>query len=245
METIEQLRRTIDGLMVQECYLFANTVGRSNHLSRSDAALDPTYYLRHRIETVRRIWETARTDALALSAMISEDYDAARLWADYVQEEMSHDRLYLRDLARHGINREMVAASPPFVSTRLLIAWLEQEISQLGSLPAVAYSVFVEWNSKRASPLAAQRAAAAFGEDHVKGARAHMAIDERDRHDDMMLEIAEAVIEAHGYSLDVLSRLLRDVGILFRAYFTELDDFAKAADRTPEASAGALGPAFH
>ena len=245
MEKISQLKRSVDTIMVQECRIFADTVPRSGHLSTSAAALDPAYYLRHRIETVRRIWETARTDALALSAMIGEDYDAARLWADYVQEEMCHDRLYLRDLARHGINLETVAATPPFASTQLLIAWLEQQIARLGSLPAVAYSVFVEWNSKRASPMAAERAAAAFGEDHVKGAMAHIAIDQRDRHDDMMFEIAEGVIEARGFPVQIMFHLLRDVGFLFRAYFGELDAFAVATREAENATAGAWGATNH
>ncbi len=222
----EQLKRAIDRIMINECTLFANSVPRADHLSKSKAPLDSTYYVRHRIETVRRIWETARTDAIALSVMIREDYDAARLWADYVQEEMNHDKLYLSDLAKHGMTSEMVAATPPFTSTQQLIATLEQRIMQLGSLPAVTYSVFVEWNSKYAARLAAERAATAFGASYVKGAKAHIAIDELDQHDVMMLDVASAVVAARGYSIDMLGALLSEVGALFRAYFAELDQYS-------------------
>lgn len=226
--SVEQWKRAIDRIMVNECILFANCVPRADHLSRSKAPLDLAYYLRHRIETVRRIWETARTDAIALGVMIREDYDAARLWAEYLREEMNHDKLYLSDLAKHGITAEMVAATRPFASTEQLIATLERRIMQLGSLPAVAYSVFVEWNSKHAAPLAAERAAAAFGPNCVKGAKAHIAIDERDQHDDMMLEVARAVVTARNYSIDLLAALLAEYGALFRAYFAELDRYSSA-----------------
>jgi hypothetical protein len=226
--SLEQWKQTIDRVMVNECTLFAGTVPRADHLSTSSAPLDQTYYLRHRIETVRRIWETARTDAIALSIMIREDYEAARQWAEYLREEMNHDRLYLSDLARHGIAVETVKATPAFASTARLLATLEQRIAELGSLPAVAYSVFVEWNSKQASPAATERASAAFGPDYVKGARAHIAIDEREQHDDMMLDVAKAVLTARRYPDGVLTALLAEFGALFRDYFIELDQYATA-----------------
>ena len=160
--------------------------------------------------------------------MIREDYDAARQWAEYVREEMNHDRLYLADLARHGISAETVKATPPLPSTVRLLATLEQRIAELGSLPAVAYAVFVEWNSKQASPAAADRASTAFGPDYVKGAKAHIAIDEREQHDDMMLEVAKAVLTARRYPDSVLTALLAEFGALFRGYFIELDHYATA-----------------
>jgi hypothetical protein len=229
--SLDPLKRTLEQTMVNECVLFASMVPRADHLSRSTAPLDQAYYLRHRVETVRRIWETARTDALALAVMIGEDYDAARLWADYLREEMNHDKLYLSDLARHGITAPMVAATPPFAATVRLLATLERRIAEFGSLPAVAYSVFVEWNSKQASPAATERAEAAFGAAFVKGAKAHIAIDEREQHDDMMLDVAKAVLTARHYPEDLLTMLLAEFGALFRDYFVELDRYAAAIPR--------------
>ncbi|BBB96564.1 hypothetical protein DXU06_27815 [Bradyrhizobium elkanii] len=225
---VEQWRQAIDQIMVAECLLFANSVPRADHLSGPTTPLDRTYYLRHRIETVRRIWETARTDALALSVMVREDYEAARYWAEYLREEMNHDKLYLGDLGRHGISRDLVSTTPPFASTLDLIATLERRIMEFGSLPAVAYSVFVEWNSRHASPLAAARAAEAFGQNCVNGARAHIAIDERDHHDEMMLAVATRVMGARNYSTGLLATLLSEVGALLRAYFVELDGYSSA-----------------
>jgi hypothetical protein len=221
-------KTTVDKFMRRECALFAS-VRRADHLSSDITELDTVYYIRHRIETVRRIWETARTDALALSSMVWEDYDSARRWAEYLTEEMSHDRLFLLDLAKHGVSPKMVAATAPFTSTQALLGWLQSRISELGSLPAVAYSIFVEWNSKRSAPLALQRATKAFGANYVRGAKAHMSIDDRDGHEDMMLSIADGVMSARGLSNELLGTLLCEIGTFFRAYFAELDQFAGAA----------------
>lgn len=225
-ETISPLEKIIDQIMSKECEIFASSVRRADHLTSSEKKLDMTYYLRHRIETVRRIWETARTDALALAAMTRENYSAARKWAEYATEEMGHDRLYLADLERHGISKLQVANTPPFASTQLMLQYLEQQIFQLGSLPAVAYSLYVEWNSARASPLVVARVASALGSDLVKGAHAHIGIDEAEDHAALIVEIAAAVMQARGYSAAMLQHLLCVIGAFFRAYFQELDVFA-------------------
>lgn len=214
--------RRIDAILTDEARLFASTVPYAQHLSREDEALDEAYYVRHRIETVHRIRGTAATDALALCAMAREDYRAARLWGEYIEEEMNHDKLYLADLEQHGIDEAQVVSTPPLAATVDLIRTIEQNVLRIGSLPAVAYSVFAEWNSERASPLAVARAASAFSERHVKGARAHIKIDERDDHYDMMLEVAGRVLRARGYPFEVMEQALRTVGTLLRAYFAEL-----------------------
>ena len=51
------------------------------------------------IEAVRRVWGTADVHALALVAMLGEDYDAARSWSGYVQTAMNRDKRLLEELA--------------------------------------------------------------------------------------------------------------------------------------------------
>lgn len=224
-----ELRELVDQTLALEGQLFLGSVPRVRHLTGDGEPLDRAYYLRHRIETVRRIRETARTDALALAHMLREDYEAARKWARYTEQELNHDRLYLADLHRHGYTTEQVLAIPPMQATVHLLHTLEERIGQLGSLPAVAYSVFVEWNSERASAAAVARAAEAFGASHVAGSRAHLGIDEREDHLAVMLEVAEAVMRGR-HDPAVLVGLLQETGELFRAYFTELHYIALAAD---------------
>jgi len=201
---------------------FAAEVPRAGQLTDPRAPVDRDYYLRHRIETVRRIRGTARTDALALAAMVVEDYEAARRWSRYATEELDHDRMFLADLQRHGIDEAHLAATPPLRSTAALLAFLTEEIARQGSLPAVAYSIFVEWNSARYSRPAVDRAEAAFGTDAVRGARAHLAIDVGEAHYAEMIRIAHRLTAKTG--TDTLVRLIRETSALLRAYFVELHE---------------------
>ncbi|RUL77527.1 hypothetical protein [Dyella choica] len=226
---LKSTRQAIEQLLNEEASTFGATVPRANHLIDEKEKLDIKYYLRHRVETVRRIRATAATDALALAAMVQEDYEAARRWADYVETEMNHDRLYLADLKAHGLSETAVLGTPPMPATTVLMQLLMQRIAEFGSLPAVAYSLYVEWNSSIASRKVVERAGAALSEDHVKGARAHTGIDDKDGHYDVMVDIACSVMQARRYPMQILEGLIREIAAVFRGYFHELHLYAAPA----------------
>jgi hypothetical protein len=218
----QQLAERLDEVMEEEAALFLDRVAGASHLT-DDQPLHEAYYIRHRIETIKRIRLTARTDAIALSRMVEEDYDAARPWARYVCEELEHDTLFLADLAAHGVTEAAVRATPLFAATKDMIGYLEDRIREVGSIAAVAYSIFVEWNSIRYSLPAARKAAAAFSADHVAGSLSHAGIDEEENHYDVMVDIAHRLL-SYQESEQVLIHLVRDISELFRRYFDELYD---------------------
>lgn len=224
-----ELAQRLDELMDAEAAVFLDTVPYASHLTDGQP-LNTAYYIRHRIETIKRIRLTARTDAIALARMVEEDYGAARPWGRYICEELEHDTLFLADLAKHGVAEAAVQATPLFASTRAMIDYIERNIETVGSLAAVAYSVFVEWNSARYSQPAVLKAAAAFSTDHVAGSWSHLAIDETEDHYDVMVDIAYRLLRRQ-QSEEVLFRLIRDIAALFRRYFEELylDTFARSA----------------
>lgn len=193
------------------------TVPLASHLV-DDSALVETYYLRHRIETIKRIELTSRIDALALADMIPLNYGAACKWARYASEEMTHDRLYRRDLARHGLTRKAIDAVAPLPSTFQLIALLESALGSIGPSAAVTYSIFVEWNSAKGSALAAQKAARAFSEAHVVGSTMHCSIDETEDHYAMMLEVLSDLSPRPELVFDLMAQ----IGSCFAEYFSEL-----------------------
>lgn len=165
------LENAVHALMEQEVGVLLDVVPYAGHLISDREEINEAYYLRHRIETVKRIRMTSRTDALALASMVEEDYEAARWWSRYIAAELDHDRLYLRDLRRHGYLPENVAEIEPFPATVAMVHYIEESIRHAGSLAAVAYSVCVEWNSARASAAVVQKAERQFSEAHVLGAR--------------------------------------------------------------------------
>jgi hypothetical protein len=216
----QQLSYRIDEVMEQEAALFLERVPGASHLTDGQP-LNEAYYIRHRIETIKRIRLTARTDAIALSRMVEEDYDAARPWARYVCEELEHDRLFLADLAAHGVSEAAVLATPLFTATRDMIGYLKDKIEEFGSIAAVAYSLFVEWNSIRYSLPAATKALVTFSADHVAGSLSHAGIDEEENHYDVMVDIAHRLLQ-YQKTEEILIQLVRDISELFRRYFDEL-----------------------
>ena len=72
MSTRQQLKRRIDSFMAKEVLKIAASVPSSLHLIAERQELNDAYYLRHRIETVKRIRLTSRTDALALAKMVDD-----------------------------------------------------------------------------------------------------------------------------------------------------------------------------
>jgi hypothetical protein len=221
MLTREELATTVDQILRQEVARVMNTVPFAKHLTDARQELDDDYYLRHRVETIKRIRMTSRTDALALAAMIEEDYEAARWWSRYVAEELDHDRLYMRDLEKHGYTWEQVATIEPFPSTIAMLEYLDTRIAEMGSLPAVAYSVCVEWNSERASATVVKKAEKKYSKKHVAGSKAHIGIDENENHYQVMLNVAYSLIQKHG-DAEVLIQLMKDVMAFLGSYFREL-----------------------
>ena len=121
----EELYRRLDEVMDKEAELFLTTVPYARHLTDVSEPLNERYYIRHRIETVKRIRMTSKTDALALAKMVQEDYESARHWSHYTAQELSHDILYLQDLRKHGCSPADVDAVDVFHSTEQMVRYLE------------------------------------------------------------------------------------------------------------------------
>jgi hypothetical protein len=199
---------------------FVIEVPDATHLT-DGGELDPGYYVRHRIETIKRIRMTARTDALALAALIPTDYEAARIWARYACEELDHDRMFYEDLEKHGCSREFVDSTPPLQATLDLGQFLEDGIACEGALPAIAYSVFVEWNSERFSRRAVEKAKQTFGDRFVGGSSEHLLVDEGEDHSSEMIALAERLLQPPR-DREFLFEQIDEIARLFRAYFAEL-----------------------
>lgn len=241
MTSLGQLHELIDQAMDAETATFVATVPYASHLTDPAAELDEEYYLRHRVETVKRIRLTSRLDALALAGMVGVDYPSACAWGRYAAEEMSHDALYLTDLAEHGITAPEVAAEPLLPATARMVHYLETELANSGPLAAVAYSLYVEWQSERYSARVVTKARDRYSERHVRGAFEHLGIDEREDHYDMLVALALRLLEPSG-SPDRLLILLSMVGAYLRDYFRELYAFTVGRRDAVEPNPMAGGP---
>lgn len=213
------LAELVDRICGRELVGFAD-VPYIGHLSDAALPLSEAYYIRHRIETVHRIRMTARLDALALASMVVENYECARQWSTYLTEELAHDELFLQDLAAIGIDAEHALRTPPLTATRAMVDELVGAVERVGAIAAVAYSLFVEWNSERGSAAVVDRVEAHYGAHAVAGARRHLGIDSNADHYALMVRIAANLLA--GRSSELLEELLERVGAHLRSYYEEL-----------------------
>jgi hypothetical protein len=220
-QSVEALAIWLDDLFVAEGHRFLSEVPWASHLTDEASPLDEGYYTRHRIETVWRIWLTAKTDAIALAHMIEEDYDAARDWARYACEELDHDRLFLGDLVHHGLSVDQVRSIGPFPATLEMVRYIERNATPLGSLPALIYSLYVEWNSERFSRRAVAKASDRFSAVHVTGSFEHVGIDTEESHYWMLVTILFRLLGKQ-HSLDIVKQVVGEIAAYLRRYFVEL-----------------------
>ncbi|HET9055739.1 MAG TPA: hypothetical protein VFN30_02710 [Chitinophagaceae bacterium] len=220
-----KLERSIDIFLQAEASRLLEMIPSANHLSNMAQSLNERYYIRHRIETVKRIWFTSRTDAISLAEMILEDYEAARWWSKYIHQELNHDLLYLRDLQCHGLSQTDIKNTPPFISTLVMVDYIETEIKRVGSIAAVAYSIWVEWNSDKISGTVVTRAQNHYSAAFIKGSKAHVHIDINEDHYRVMLRVVNKLLQSK--DSNIIFVLLYNFTNLFANYFTELQEYTK------------------
>src|SRR5690606_1145176 len=98
----------IDYVLQDEGRITAAVVPGLFQYRAGEQPLEARFRTRHRIEAVRRLWATADVHALALAAMLCEDYDAARMWSDYLATEIKLDKLILQEAAQYEVDDDRV-----------------------------------------------------------------------------------------------------------------------------------------
>jgi hypothetical protein len=215
--------QAIDQVLQDEGRVTVALVPGVFQLGGGDQPLEPRYRTRALIESVRCAWASTEINALALVAMAREDYDAARLWAEYVAFEASADKLILAEGAQYGVDEARVRSTPPLPSLVVAGKMMVQNILTLGSLPAVAHAVAVEWSSVRASVVPAeQRSKEAIGLEFIKAIAAHPDSPQGKEHASRVLEVAHRLITRRPDGIPLFFGSLRQSSALMRAFFGEL-----------------------
>lgn len=111
------LRSEIDALIDRQIEQWYETVPYAAHLEGK--TVDSAYYQRHLIETAWRIRLLRVAESKALAEIAKRSPEAAQVWANYEREEMLHDELFIQDLERAGVSRDVFLATEPYLSTKL------------------------------------------------------------------------------------------------------------------------------
>lgn len=216
-----EMRTRVDARLDELIAKFYDEVPWATHfLSGEKIHLD--YYKRHNVETVLRIRRKRLVDAYAIRYFTLNDPKAAALWCHYAEDEMLHDRMFLRDLQRVGVTADEAYATEPMQATKMMMGYLLYGIEYDGTPLALLTSVYlIEYVSVLTQPQWLDNMAKDIGEEHLTGARAHVSTDVDDDHADFVWEVLVTLLQDDRDERRMFAHIdaLYD---LWAAYFTEL-----------------------
>ena len=178
-------------------------------------------FLRHTVQTILRIRLARVADAKALVLLTKTNPRAAQLWARYADEEMLHDRLFLRDIEQMGATEQSVYGTKPFLATQLLQGFIYYTLEHEGPLGLLAKAYFLEFVSYHTQSEWNKNLERALGESAIEGAKAHIDVDADEDHIGDVWNVV--AMEIHNEA-DVarLHRYIDTYYLLFTAYLQEL-----------------------
>lgn len=207
LEAAASLRDQVNRFIDRKLEEWNETVPYARHFEGSE--IHQEYYKRHLIETAWRIRLLRVSESKALAEIAKRSPEAAQTWARYEQEEMIHDKLFMDDLGRMGVSKDLVFATEPYLSTKLLTGYFSYLLDHEGPLGVVAYSYLVEYVNVKIDPDKIKGMKSALGEEKIKGQIAHTHTDLTDDHPGEVWDVLRYLIRSE-----------RDIENLYR-YFTE------------------------
>ncbi|MGW0210926.1 iron-containing redox enzyme family protein [Streptomyces sp. NPDC003233] len=205
-------------------------------------SVDMGYYKRHTIETILRIRRKRTVDAHIIRYFTLHDPRRAKIWANYTDDEMLHDRLFMADLEKVGLTVEEVYGTDPLLATKLLngyfLYYLEYEDSPMAG---IASSYFLEYTTRKTQPDWLENLEKQMGREKVKGAWAHVNQDIEEDHTDVVWNTLTSLINGPEDEARLLKHM-DELYELFTMYFREVHKVvAPAPSPVPVGAAGGQG----
>ncbi|MET7291211.1 hypothetical protein ABZS79_03455 [Streptomyces griseoloalbus] len=222
-----KLRAEIDQQLDQQVLEWYANVPEAAHLEGKK--VDSEYYKRNLIETAWRIRLLRVAEAKALVEIAKLSPESAQVWANYEQEEMLHDELFITDLEKVGVTREQFLATEPYLSTKLLAGYFSFLLDHEGPLGVVAYSYLVEYVNVKLEPKKLQALKDSVGENNIGGQINHSHTDINDDHPGEVWAAVRHLLRSDD-DIEAFKRYLREHQQILAMYFEELylDTLAKA-----------------
>jgi hypothetical protein len=222
-----KLRAEIDQQLDQQVLEWYANVSEAAHLEGKK--VDSEYYKRNLIETAWRIRLLRVAEAKALVEIAKQSPEAAQVWANYEQEEMLHDELFITDLEKVGVTREQFLATEPYLSTKLLVGYFSFLLDHEGPLGVVAYSYLVEYVNVKLEPKKLQALKDSVGENNIGGQINHSHTDINDDHPGEVWAAVRHLLRSDD-DIEAFKHYLREHQRALAMYFEELylDTLVKA-----------------
>lgn len=215
-----EFRTQVDALLDSMIETISKTVPAVRYLA-SSKQVDLELFKRHTVETILRIRLARIADSKALFLFTKSDPVAAHKWAKYTEEEMLHDKLFLKDLKNIGMEEEQVYGTEPLVATQLLQGYLYYTLEHEGPRGLITKSYFVEYTTRKTQAAWNENVKRSLGDKAVRGAEAHLSYDVDEDHSTDVWNVLMTTVKSKQDEQRVLHHLQVYFG-LFTAYFNEL-----------------------
>lgn len=214
-----ELRAEVDRQIDRQIIEWYENVPEAAHLEGKN--VNSEYYKRHLIETAWRIRLLRVAEAKALVEIAKRSREAAQVWANYEQEEMLHDDLFIADLAKAGVSREEFLATEPYLSTKLLTGYFSYLLDHEDPLGVVAYSYLVEYVNVKLEPKKLAALKESVGETNIKGQINHSHTDINDDHPGEVWAAIRYLIR-DDQDIAALRKYLQEHQTVLAQYFEEI-----------------------
>jgi hypothetical protein len=218
--TNPQLRARIDTILDGMIERFYASAPAARHLLESDK-VDSAIFKAHTVQTILRIRLARMADAKAIFLFAKTDPFAAKKWAQYAEEEMLHDKLFLKDLMRLGMTEAEVYGTEPLVATQILQGYLYYSLEHEGPRGLISKAYFLEYTSRKTQGAWNANIKRSLGEEAVKGAEAHLRYDVDEDHSTDVWNVLMTLVKSPADENRVIQHMNVFFG-LFSAYFVEL-----------------------
>jgi len=193
----------------------------------TSSSVDKALFERHTIETVLRIRLGRIINSKAVVELARSDAFAAQKWAKYTEEEMLHDRLFLKDLKNLGVSEAAVDAQDTMVATKLLQGYLYFTLEHEGPRGVLTKSYFLEYVTNKTQAAWNENVKRSLGDRATKGAESHYNYDADEDHSADVWNVLTTLVKTPADEARVFYHLDVYYG-LFVAYFQELAAITKS-----------------
>jgi hypothetical protein len=220
-DKLPRLRARVDRTLGQLHEEFYRTVDGAGHLGKAEN-IDREYYKRHVIEIILRLRMKRWIDALTIHYFTKHEPFLAKKWAQYTEDEMLHDRMFVKDLEHMGITLEDVYREKPMFSTKLLQGYFYYGLEHEGRpLASLCSSYFIEKMSQVTQPGWLENIEKRLGKDSARGQIAHVNHDKEDDHVSFVWNVIATFVKTEADEEEVVAHI-QNVYKLFAAFYTEL-----------------------
>lgn len=248
MTTVDKalLRKQCDeklNQLIEEFY--KNIPGAKYQKESTEINLD--YFKRHTIETILRIRHKRMIDALVIFHFTKTNPRAAKMWAEYIEDEMLHGNMFARDLEKQfGLTMDDILQYEPLFSTKLLNGYFYFTLEHEGPMAAIASAYFLEYTTRHTQPDWLDNLEKVFGEDTVRGARGHVDHDIKDNHSEFVWTVLMETVQTEE-DVRQLEKHIDHIYGLFCAYFLDVHQETIGKNTTVKQSvpAAAVSYAFN